>query len=143
MDYGSWINGLIGGLLIGGAGAVYLLFNGRIMGASGIVGGLLSSGQWAAKKERIIFLIGLIVAPAILAWAQESSPSTNATSNIAILIIAGLAVGFGTRLGSGCTSGHGVCGMSRFSMRSIISTACYVGVGILSVVLLKTIGVLS
>lgn len=141
MDYTSWVNGLIGGLMIGFAASLYLLLNGRIMGASGIVGGLLIKTDRALKSERLLFLLGLIGFPALVSIFY-SAPPTNVTSNIPVLIIAGLCVGFGTRLGSGCTSGHGVCGMSRFSVRSIISTLCYIGVGVITVVLARAIGVL-
>ncbi len=134
----DWINGLIGGGLIGLAAAIYLLVNGRIMGASGIIGGLVDGSGRHAWKERGALLLGLFVVPAIIALAQGGA-STYATSNLAILIIAGLLVGLGTRIANGCTSGHGVCGISRLSLRGIVATVFYIGAGGLTVVLFKHI----
>jgi uncharacterized membrane protein YedE/YeeE len=141
VDYSSWINALIGGLMIGGAGALFLLGNGRIMGASGIVGGLIDGSGRSNITERALFILGLIGAPALLGLFK-ALPNTNATSNLVLVIIAGLLVGIGTRLGSGCTSGHGVCGMSRLSLRSILSTLVYIGAGIITIVIARAIGVL-
>lgn len=122
----DWIMGLIGGLLIGSAAAMYLLINGRIMGASGILGGIVdaSGPTW----EKGFFIAGLIAAPLAygLIWGF---PATNLTSDPALLIGAGLLVGVGTRMANGCTSGHGVCGISRFSVRGIVATICYLGAG--------------
>ena len=141
MDYTSWINALIGGLLIGAAGALFLLGNGRIMGASGIVGGLIDGSGRANISERLIFVVGLVGAPALLGMFK-TLPATNATSNLVLVVIAGLLVGIGTRMGSGSTSGHGVCGMSRLSIRSILSTLCYIGAGVITIVIARAIGVL-
>jgi uncharacterized membrane protein YedE/YeeE len=141
VDYTSWINALIGGLMIGGAGALFLLGNGRIMGASGIVGGLIDGSGRSNITERLVFVAGLIGAPALLGLFK-TLPATNATSNLVLVVIAGLLVGIGTRMGSGCTSGHGVCGMSRLSLRSILSTLCYIGAGIITIVIARAIGVL-
>lgn len=141
MDYSSWINALIGGLMIGAAGALFLLGNGRIMGASGIVGGLVDGSGRANIVERLVFVVGLIGAPFVLGLFK-TLPSTNATSNLVLVVVAGLLVGVGTRMGSGCTSGHGVCGMSRLSLRSILSTLVYIGAGIATIVIARMIGVL-
>jgi uncharacterized membrane protein YedE/YeeE len=120
--------GLGGGLLIGLAAAVFLLLNGRIAGISGILGGLISAQAPGDRVERILFLLGLVGAPAI--WLLSGHvPAVNASTSPAILVIAGLLVGVGTRMGSGCTSGHGVCGMSRFSMRSIAAALTFMFVG--------------
>lgn len=132
----DWIYGLIGGLMIGGAAAVYLLVNGRIMGASGIIGGLVDGSARGQRSERIAFLAGLIGVPAILAVIQGGA-MTHLTSNITVLVAAGLLVGIGTRLANGCTSGHGVCGISRFSLRGIAATGCYLLAGGISVVAFK------
>lgn len=142
MDYTSWINALIGGVMIGGAGALFLLGNGRIMGASGIVGGLIDGSGRSNMTERLIFVAGLVGAPALLGLFK-TLPSTNATSNLVLVVVAGLLVGIGTRMGSGCTSGHGVCGMSRLSVRSILSTLCYIGAGVITIVIARAIGVLA
>ena len=124
----DWTFGLIGGLMIGLAGVVFLTVNGRIMGASGILGGLIDGTGRSNLGERAAFLAALVGAPAIaaLVWG---APPTNATTNVALLAVAGLLVGAGTRIGNGCTSGHGVCGMSRFSMRSIVATLFYLFAG--------------
>jgi hypothetical protein len=142
MDYTSWAYGLIGGLMIGCAAAVYLLVNGRIMGASGIVGGLLDGSGHSTWAERVLFIVGLVGAPALLGLVYKL-PTTHVTSNIGLLVIAGLLVGIGTRLGSGCTSGHGVCGISRLSIRSIIATLIYIGAGAAMIIIARALGVLS
>ncbi len=128
----DWIFGLIGGALIGCAAAMYLLINGRIMGASGIVGGLIDGTGRSTAQERLLFLAGLIGVPGIAAYASGAATS-HLTSNIGILIAAGLLVGLGTRLANGCTSGHGVCGISRFSLRGIVATVFYLMAGGLTV----------
>ena len=119
---------LIGGVLIGTASALFILGNGRIAGISGILGGLLrpSSGdvQW-----RLAFLAGLIVAPALVyLFIPFTAPTIDADTGT--LLAAGLLVGLGTRYGGGCTSGHGVCGLSRLSPRSLIATLAFMGAGI-------------
>lgn len=135
----DWIWGLIGGLMIGTAGAVYLLGNGRIMGASGILGGLLDGSARGAWGERFAFLAGVIALPALLQMIGTPAVATNLTSNLALIAIAGLLVGLGTRIGNGCTSGHGVCGISRFSPRGIVATLVYIGAGAVMVLALRGI----
>jgi uncharacterized membrane protein YedE/YeeE len=131
----DWMFGLIGGLLIGLAGAIYLLGNGRIMGASGIIGGLVDRSAGGAWSERLAFLAALVIVPALL---QVGIPVETATAQAPILlIIAGICVGVGTRIANGCTSGHGVCGISRFSPRGIVATLIYIGAGALTVVALN------
>lgn len=125
----DWIYGLIGGLMIGGAAALFLLINGRIMGASGLLGGVLDGSGWSSLTERLAFLAGLIGLPALLVLGG-ANVETHLTSNLVIVVIAGLAVGFGTRMANGCTSGHGVCGISRFSLRGIVATLIYLAAGI-------------
>lgn len=134
----DWIWGLIGGLLIGTGGAVYLLGNGKIMGASGIIGGLVDGSGRNTALERALFLLGVAALPLLL-LPFFGSADTHITDNPAVLIAAGLLVGLGTRLANGCTSGHGVCGMSRLSLRGFVATACYIGAGGLSVVLFRHI----
>ena len=124
----DWIYGLLGGLMIGTAAAMFLLLNGRIMGASGLIGGLLDGSGRSNAAERLGFLAGLIGLPAVLALIF-GAPETNLTASVPLLIIAGLCVGVGTRLANGCTSGHGVCGMSRLSRRGIVATCTYLGAG--------------
>ncbi len=131
----EWIWGLGGGLLIGLGAAVYLLGNGRIMGASGIIGGLVDNSD--RSLERLSFLAGVVGMPLLLRPLLSSAPQTHLTSNITVVIIAGLLVGVGTRLANGCTSGHGVCGISRFSLRGIVATIIYIAAGGITLALLR------
>jgi len=131
-----WMS-LGGGLLLGAASALFILVNGRILGISGILGGLLPprSGDIA---WRLTFLVGMAVAPLVAASlfpAAIGSPRIDA--GYLTIAGAGLLVGFGTRYGSGCTSGHGVCGLSRLSPRSLVSTLTFMGAGFLMVYLLR------
>lgn len=124
----AWLWGLLGGFLIGGAASLYLVINGRIMGASGIVGGLVDGSGRDTWAERLSFLAGLILVPMVLV-AMLGGAETHLTEDWAPILLGGLLVGVGTRLANGCTSGHGVCGMSRLSLRSIVATVFYVLAG--------------
>ncbi|PCJ04737.1 MAG: hypothetical protein COB16_17865 [Rhodobacteraceae bacterium] len=135
----DWIWGLIGGGLIGLGGAVYLLGNGRIMGASGIIGGLIDSTERKLLSENIAFLAGVVLLPLLLHQLFSIQISTHMTSNVTIIIAAGLLVGIGTRIANGCTSGHGVCGISRLSLRGIVATVFYILAGGLTLVLFRHI----
>ena len=132
----DWIWGLAGGGLIGIAGAVYLLINGRIMGASGIIGGLVDGTAGNQAKERVWFLVGLFFVPGTISLCLEA-PRTFVTENLWAVVAAGLMVGVGTRFANGCTSGHGVCGISRLSLRGFVATVFYIMAGGLSVILFK------
>ncbi|SMX29541.1 hypothetical protein TRP8649_03678 [Pelagimonas phthalicica] len=132
----DWIWGLIGGLLIGTGGAVYLLGNGRIMGASGIIGGLVDGSGLDTKWERLVFLAGVVLLPVLL-MPYYGSVDTHVTDNYVVLIAAGLLVGIGTRLANGCTSGHGVCGMSRLSLRGFVATGFYIVAGGIGVIIFR------
>ncbi len=120
----DWIWGLAGGGLIGLAAAFYLLINGRIMGASGILGGLIDGSGRTSWLERTAFLAGAIAVPPLLIPFYKEV-DTHMTGNTALIVVAGLMVGLGTRLANGCTSGHGVCGISRLSLRGIAATLLY------------------
>lgn len=124
----AWLWGLAGGLMIGAAAAIYLLVNGRIMGASGIIGGLVDGSGRDSLGERLAFLSALIVVPGIVAWLIGGL-DTHLSSNLAVIVAGGLLVGVGTRLANGCTSGHGVCGISRLSLRGIVATVFYIMAG--------------
>lgn len=126
---------LAGGLLIGLAAAVFILFNGRIAGISGILGGLIKPRR-GDIAWRLAFIGGLIAAPVICALFWQL-PKISIEANSITLIAAGLIVGFGTRLGSGCTSGHGVCGISRLSLRSIVATLIFMAAGFVTVLLVR------
>ncbi len=132
----DWIWGLIGGLLIGTGGAVYLLANGRIMGASGILGGLVDGSGRNSAWERIVFLLGVFLLPIPL-YPVYRAVDTHITDNMFLIIVAGLLVGVGTRFANGCTSGHGICGMSRLSLRGIAATVFYILAGGVAVVLFR------
>ena len=127
-----------GGVLIGIAATMMLLFNGRVTGISGILGGLLNPDT-KDKSWRILFLLGLLVGGFILRVFHPVSFLTVSNAWRIDYMIGGFLVGFGTLLGNGCTSGHGVCGISRFSINSIISTVIFILSGILGVVLFKSI----
>jgi uncharacterized protein len=124
----DWMWGLIGGLMIGTAGAIFLLINGRVMGASGILGGLIDRTGWATWPERLAFIAGVVLVPALLVPLYDDV-DTHITGNWAVIVVAGLLVGIGTRLANGCTSGHGVCGISRLSLRGIVATLFYLLAG--------------
>ncbi len=126
---------LAGGALIGVAAALFVLFNGRIVGITGIVGGLLKP-RLSDIGWRLAFIIGLIIAP--LTWQLFFTlPTIQIDASNQLLAIAGIIVGFSTRLGSGCTSGHGVCGISRLSPRSIIATLAFMATGFLTVYVVR------
>ncbi len=133
----DWIWGLVGGLMIGTAAAIFLLGNSRIMGASGIIGGLVDRTGLHNWAERVAFLAALVVVPALMLPLYSVEVSTNITSNLGIVIAGGLLVGIGTRLANGCTSGHGVCGISRFSLRGIVATVFYLLAGGLTMVVFR------
>ncbi len=133
----DWIWGFGGGLVIGLAAALYLLVNGRIMGASGIIGELVDGSGRDTAGERISFLAGLVLVPAGLVWARGQVPDIHLTANPGLLLAAGLLVGLGTRLANGCTSGHGVCGISRLSPRGIVATLFYILAGGVTILILR------
>ena len=126
---------LAGGLLIGLATALLLLLSGRIAGISGIVGGLLRPGK-GDVAWRVAFVLGLFAAPLVFVLAMPL-PRVAIDASTTTLIIAGLLVGVGTRYGSGCTSGHGVSGLSRGSRRSIVATASFMVAGFLTVFVVR------
>ena len=126
---------LAGGALIGLAASLFILFNGRIAGISGILGGLL---DWPAGDIawRVAFLLGLIAAP--VAWSLFAPlPAVRIDADTATLVAAGLLVGLGTRYGAGCTSGQGVCGLSRLSPRSLVATAAFMAAGFATVFIVR------
>ncbi|MBR3372264.1 MAG: YeeE/YedE family protein [Rhodobacteraceae bacterium] len=133
----DWIWGLAGGLMIGVSAAIFLLGNGRIMGASGIIGGLVDRSGLSNWDERLAFLAALVVVPALLLPFYNVEVTTNITNNLWVIVAGGLLVGIGTRLANGCTSGHGVCGISRFSLRGIVSTVFYLLAGGIVMVLFR------
>ena len=125
---------LIGGLIIGIATSMMLAFNGRIAGISGILGTLLAPSPGDVRWR--VFFVGGLVAGGVAMWmATPGAFQSDMIRSPALLVVAGLLVGFGTRLGSGCTSGHGVCGNSRLSVRSMVSTVTFIAAGAATVAL--------
>ncbi len=133
--HSAYFAGLLGGLLIGIAAAMFVLLNGRIAGISGILGGLLQAVS-GDKIWRIMFLLGMAVSPYLYQIVSDL-PAVTIEADTAQLIIAGLLVGLGTSYASGCTSGHGVCGISRGSLRSIAATLTFMMAGIITVYLTR------
>ena len=128
---------LLGGMLLGVAAVLLLLLNGRIAGISGIMGRLLAGQSRAANAA---FLIGLVCGPFLYAAAFEGFPPVTIMASAPVILIAGLLVGVGTRMGSGCTSGHGILGLARFSKRSVVATSTFLFAGIVTATFM---GVLS
>ncbi len=126
---------LIGGLLLGVASAAFVLLNGRILGISGIVGGLMRP-KGGDIGWRLAFLLGMLAAPTLYALVAGAKAVT-IDAGWGTLVAAGLLVGVGTRYGAGCTSGHGVCGLSRLSPRSLVATLSFMGAGFLVVYLMR------
>lgn len=124
----DWIWGFVGGLMIGGAAAIYLLVNGRVMGASGILGEIVDGSGMGTAAERLAFIFGCIAVPPLL-LPIYAEVDTRLTETPWVIVVAGLLVGLGTRMANGCTSGHGVCGMSRLAPRGIAATALYLLAG--------------
>jgi uncharacterized membrane protein YedE/YeeE len=135
-----YLHSLVGGALIGLACAVLLLLDGRVAGVSSIIGGSLRlAGE--NQLRNLAFLFGLILGPLIYRLGFGDWPIVHFQSNLWVLALAGLFVGFGARLGSGCTSGHGVCGLARLSRRSIVAVATFLAVGMITVAVANRMGV--
>ncbi|WP_440932280.1 YeeE/YedE family protein [Candidatus Pelagibacter sp.] len=124
---------LIGGAIIGLAVVIFFLFNGRLVGISGIAANALN--QKERRIDNILFLVGLIVGPILYALISNKEINISISNSLSLLIVAGLLVGIGTRISGGCTSGHGISGIGRFSLRSIIATITFMVVGILTVLI--------
>ncbi|WP_169392586.1 MULTISPECIES: YeeE/YedE family protein [Psychrobacter] len=127
---------LVGGLVIGAAASMLLLGIGRIAGVSGITASVVRIKN--VEAWQVLFLLGLIVSPLIYQLIAPL-PTIEVTSSVPLLIIAGLLVGVGTQLGSGCTSGHGICGLARFSKRSLIAVITFMATGIITVTLFQQV----
>jgi uncharacterized membrane protein YedE/YeeE len=137
--YGKWavhdfILAFIGGTLLGTSAVGYLYVHGRIAGISGLIGQLFNVGQ-LMQRPAVWFLLGLFTVPFIYGFFVQPEITLNASPWM--MIIAGLLVGFGTRLGSGCTSGHGICGISRLSKRSWVATAVFMAAGMMTVFVMR------
>ena len=140
MPWPSYLQSLLGGALIGLAASILLLVNGRVAGVSGIAGNLVSGvlGRIDGEfLERAAFVAGLILGPFVFLIVFGALPAATITGSLPILIVGGLLVGFGTRLGGGCTSGHGVCGLARLSRRSLAAVVTFFAVAIVIVFVME------
>lgn len=139
---GNWLIPLIGGLIIGIAVSLMLYWNGRVTGISGILRGTLfySKGDFGWRAS---FILGLFFGGLVLRFFYPESLAGQTVGNSGTVIIAGLLVGYGTVLANGCTSGHGVCGVSRFSTRSTVATAIFILAGIITIAILKRLEILT
>jgi uncharacterized membrane protein YedE/YeeE len=134
LHFTPWAS-LAGGVLIGVAAALFILLNGRVLGISSIVGGLLKP-RTGDTGWRLAFVLGLLAAPAL--WALFAEPvAPRFEARVPLLVVAGLLVGWGTRYGSGCTSGHGICGLARLSPRSMVATAAFMATGFATVFVVR------
>ena len=127
------ISATLGGLIIGLAVVIFFLFNGRLVGISGIAANALTDKN--NKFDNLLFLLGLIIGPIIYSLFTNKEISITISNSLILLIVAGLLVGIGTRISGGCTSGHGISGIGRFSLRSIIATITFMIVGVLTVLI--------
>lgn len=138
LDWSSFtpLASLSGGLLLGLSAFLLLLLLGRIAGISGIVSGVLQSKSLKERSWRLAFVLGIVIAPLVYGLFAEL-PVSQIDADWPLLIVAGLLVGFGSRYGSGCTSGHGVCGLSRLSIRSLVATASFMTTGFITVFIVR------
>lgn len=127
------ISALLGGIIIGFAVLLFFLFNGRLIGISGIASNFIN--QQDKRFDNFLFLIGLVLGPFVYKILSNKEIEIVISNSFVLLIIAGLLVGFGTRISGGCTSGHGISGISRFSLRSIIATITFILVGVITVLI--------
>lgn len=136
----EWINALLGGVLIGVSVSLMLFWNGRVTGISGIINGVLTPAK-GDTLWRALFIAGLILGGLVMGQLNSKVFENTIATDMKTTVIAGLLVGFGTILGSGCTSGHGVCGISRMSPRSLVATIVFMAAGIAAVYIFRNLGV--
>lgn len=133
----SWIRAAVGGAMIGLAAALMVVFNGRIAGVSGVLGGLVLDRKGSELPWRALFLGGLMLGALLMMVVRPDLAEATLQTGWLGMVVAGLIVGFGTRMGSGCTSGHGVCGIGRLSQRSIVATCTFMIAGFATVFVLR------
>ena len=132
------ISAFSGGILIGIAVILFFISTGRLAGVSGIVNNTLTNTKnWLSN---FLFLVGLVLGPSVYVLILNNDIVFSMTSSLPLIIIGGILVGFGTKIGSGCTSGHGICGISRFSVRSIVATITFMIIAMITVVILRLLG---
>jgi len=134
----TFLPSLAGGMLIGASAIMLLLLNGRIAGISGIVGRL---AQGVGMTTNLAFVLGLLLGPLVYLLVFGDWPVVEITAGWPLIIVAGLLVGFGSRMGSGCTSGHGVLGLARLSPRSMVAVATFLTAGVVAVAVLRSLGI--
>lgn len=127
---------LAGGMLLGLSALMLLLLNGRVAGISGMIGRIVQGGQVVTNGA---FVLGLLAGPVIYRLLAGEWPTVTITASLPVIVVAGLLVGFGTRMGSGCTSGHGIVGLARFSPRSIAAVATFLAAGVATVTLMRLV----
>lgn len=137
MTLASLVWPLAGGLLIGMAAAAFLLWEGRVAGVSGLVAEASGISRASGRRAALLFVAGLVVGGALALWFRPTDLSALVDRPWALVIVAGLLVGYGTRLGSGCTSEHGICGLARLSRRSLVATLLFMATGALTVYLMR------
>ncbi|PDT02834.1 YeeE/YedE family protein [Rhizobium chutanense] len=133
----AYLPSLGGGMLIGTSAVILLLLNGRIAGVSGIIGRLI---QGAGMTTNLAFVLGLLLGPLLYLMMFGDLPTVQITAGWPLIVLAGLLVGFGSRMGSGCTSGHGVLGLARMSLRSMVAVATFLTAGVVAVAVLRALG---
>ena len=136
----DWINALFGGIVIGISVSLMLYWNGRVTGISGIINGALHPTK-GDTLWRVLFVLGLFLGGIVIGNLNPQAFENTVETSTAMTVVAGLLVGFGTILGSGCTSGHGVCGISRLSPRSIFATLVFISSGVAAVFIFRKLGV--
>ncbi|HDM8152816.1 YeeE/YedE family protein [Vibrio harveyi] len=128
-----WMS-LLGGVMVGASAVVLMLFNGKTAGISGILNGAVEN---ADRVWRIVFLIAMALGGVFAVYALGGYVPTEYSASLGLVVVAGLLVGVGTRIGNGCTSGHGICGMGRFSIRSVVATCTFMATAMLTVLLVS------
>lgn len=129
MEHFTPISSAIGGVLVGLAAALMYAFNGKIAGVSGVLGGLIGDDERGDRLWRMVYVLGMLLGGAIAVLALPQRLDVEISGSVLTMAVAGFLVGYGTRLGNGCTSGHGVCGLARFSLRSLIAVLVFMGFG--------------
>ena len=133
------LSALLGGLIIGFSVVLFFYTTGRIAGISGIIGNTIS--KKINRTSNFLFLLGLVIGPLIYFYIEDVAPSFKITDSLILIVLGGFLVGLGTRIGGGCTSGHGICGISRISIRSIIATFTFIITAMLTVFILQQFGI--
>lgn len=133
VDFPAWIRGGVGGLLIGSSALLLMASQGKIAGISGVVGGLLAPAATGQRAWRLLFVAGLLAGALLVQWLTGRWVTNDIPASLGLMVVAGFVVGVGTRMGNGCTSGHGVCGLGRRSPRSLVAVMVFMSVAVATV----------